>query len=65
MSGPVVKPEVDSMIEDLQLVDKANQKSSALSGGQKRKLRCVHTCGSQGVHGKKCHEMPQFFSLVK
>jgi len=39
MSGPGVKPEVDSMIEDLQLVDKTNQKSAALSGGQKRKLR--------------------------
>ena len=34
-----VKEEVNSMIEDLQLTDKANQKSSALSGGQKRKLR--------------------------
>ena len=41
MKGPGVKPEVDAMIEDLQLVDKANQKSSALSGGQKRKLRSV------------------------
>ena len=39
MSGPGVKEEVNSMIEDLQLVDKDNQKSSALSGGQKRKLR--------------------------
>ena len=46
MTGPGVKPEVDAMIEDLQLVDKANQKSSALSGGQKRKLRCVYTCGN-------------------
>jgi len=42
MSGPGVKPEVNSMIEDLQLMDKANQKSAALSGGQKRKLRCVY-----------------------
>ena len=45
MTGPGVKPEVDSMIEDLQLVDKAKQKSSALSGGQKRKLRCVSETG--------------------
>ena len=64
MSGPGVKPEVDSMIEDLQLVDKANQKSSALSGGQKRKLRCVHTCGSQGSTRKKYYEMPQFLSSL-
>ena len=30
------------MIEDLQLVDKANWASTQLSGGMKRKLRCVH-----------------------
>ena len=39
LSGKKVREEVDSMIEDLQLTDKANQKSAALSGGQKRKLR--------------------------
>jgi len=39
MTGPGVKEEVTSMIDDLQLTDKANQKSDALSGGQKRKLR--------------------------
>ena len=34
-----MKEEVDSMIKDLQLTDKAGQRSAALSGGQKRKLR--------------------------
>ena len=39
MTGKGVREEVNSMIEDLQLTDKAGQKSAALSGGQKRKLR--------------------------
>ena len=39
MSGGKVKEEVKSMIKDLQLTDKAGQRSAALSGGQKRKLR--------------------------
>ena len=39
MSGRRVREEVNSMIRDLQLNDKTNQRSAALSGGQKRKLR--------------------------
>ena len=39
MPGGKVKDEVNSMIKDLQLTDKANQRSASLSGGQKRKLR--------------------------
>ena len=34
-----VKREVETMIMDLQLVDKAKVQSSNLSGGMKRKLR--------------------------
>ena len=37
--GRKVREEVNSMISDLQLNDKASQRSAALSGGQKRKLR--------------------------
>ena len=41
MTGRAVREEVSSMIDDLQLMDKANQKSASLSGGQKRKLRYI------------------------
>ena len=37
-----VKTEVNSMIEDLQLVDKKKVQSKNLSGGMKRKLRYVN-----------------------
>ena len=40
--GKAVQEEADRMIEDLQLLDKRNTPSSALTGGMKRKLRCVH-----------------------
>ena len=40
-----VAQEVEAMIEDLQLVDKANVPSGHLSGGQKRKLRSVLELG--------------------
>ena len=43
MTGQAVREEVNSMINDLQLVDKTNQKSASLSGGQKRKLRYILT----------------------
>ena len=36
-----VRTEVDMMVEDLQLLDKRNIQSQRLSGGMKRKLRCV------------------------
>lgn len=39
--GPEAEREVNSMIEDIQLVDKANWQSRLLSGGMKRKLRSV------------------------
>jgi len=42
MTGRAVRDEVNSMIDDLQLKDKASQKSASLSGGQKRKLRYLH-----------------------
>ena len=38
-----VRTEVDSMIEDLQLVDKKKVQSKNLSGGMKRKLRYNYT----------------------
>ena len=37
-----VRTEVDTMIEDLQLVDKKKFQSKNLSGGMKRKLRYVY-----------------------
>ena len=37
--GKAVQEEADRMIEDLQLLDKRNTPSRALSGGMKRKLR--------------------------
>ena len=39
--GKAVQEEADRMIEDLQLLDKRNTPSSALSGGMKRKLRYI------------------------
>ena len=44
--GKAVQEEADRMIEDLQLLDKRNTPSRALSGGMKRKLRCVHYVSS-------------------
>ena len=38
-----VRTEVDTMIEDLQLLDKKKVQSKNLSGGMKRKLRYVDT----------------------
>jgi ABC-type multidrug transport system ATPase subunit len=37
--GPEAEQEIDSMIVDIQLADKANWQSRLLSGGMKRKLR--------------------------
>ncbi|XP_071785236.1 phospholipid-transporting ATPase ABCA3-like isoform X1 [Asterias amurensis] len=40
-SGPEAKQEVNTMIADLQLVNKADSQSTRLSGGMKRKLSCA------------------------
>ncbi|CAB4007510.1 ATP-binding cassette sub-family A member 3-like [Paramuricea clavata] len=39
--GPEAEQEIDSMIVDIQLADKANWQSRLLSGGMKRKLSCA------------------------
>lgn len=36
-----VREEVMAMVEDVQLVDKKDIQAARLSGGMKRKLRCV------------------------
>ena len=39
--GQEAMQEVSQMISDINLVDKTNSQSSKLSGGMKRKLRCI------------------------
>ena len=46
-----VHREVESMIEDLQLVGRGNIPARALSGGMKRKLRYVCVLGGGGGDG--------------
>ena len=42
--------EVERMVEDLQLTDKMKTAARNLSGGMKRKLRCLHIAHVHTYH---------------